>query len=122
MVELAVENITLDSNFIIHNAVTPSNIFARADNFFVNAAFLGGADEEPLNFNCIFDSGSLIKPLDEKEVLLALIYRPYFVLSNKIMTIELRNVMALRRDTFSYLEAERGALRHDTFSHRTHTM
>lgn len=101
------ENIKLDSNFTTHNAVTPSKIFVRADSFFVNAAFLGGAEEEALDFDCIFDSGSLIKPLAEKEVLLALTYRPYFVLSEKMMTIELKNVMALRRDTFSYLEAER---------------
>ena len=79
----------------------------KANNFFVNAAFVGGADEESLDFDCIFDSCSLIKPLAEKEVLLALIYRAYFVLSDKIMTVELKNVMALRRDTLSYLEVER---------------
>jgi len=89
-----VENIKLDSNFTIHNAVTPSKIFVRANNF-VNAAFLGGAEEESLAFDCMLDYGSLIKPLAEKEVLLALTYRPYFVLSDKIMTIELKNVMAL---------------------------
>ena len=58
-------------------------------------------------YDCVFDSGSLIKPLAEKEVLLDLTYRPYFVLLDKVMTVELKNVMALRRDTFSYLEAER---------------
>ena len=107
MIELAVENVEMDSNFTIHNAVTPSKIFVKINTFLVNAAFVGGADEESLDFDCIFDSGSLIKPLTEKEVLLALTYRPYFVLSDKIMTVELKNVMALRRDTFSYIEAER---------------
>ena len=48
MIELAVENIEMDSNFTIHNAVTPSKMFVKANNFFVSAAFVGGADEESL--------------------------------------------------------------------------
>lgn len=59
MVELAVENIELVSSFTIQIAVTPSKIFVKADNF-VNAAFVGGADKESLNFDCLVDSGSLI--------------------------------------------------------------